>query len=139
MTGRREGRRPNRRFSWILLLAVAACTPGERGADGELLHLKFGHVGAPGSLFAESAEEFARQVNEEMAGRVEVTVYGSSQLGGDEAMLQKLKLGTLDFSLPSTIMSSTERGRSVGTGHCPRRGSSREGKGSHDVVTQFAA
>jgi len=111
MTGnsRREGRRPNRRSSLIALvaLAVAACSPGERGADGELIQLKFGHVGAPGSLFAESAEEFARRVNDQMAGRVEVTVFGSSQLGGDEAMLQKLKLGTLDFSLPSTIMSST--------------------------------
>ena len=108
-TRRREGRRPNRRTSYFAALAAltVACAPGERGAGGELLQLKFGHVGAPGSLFAESAEEFARRVNEQLAGRVEVTVFGSSQLGGDEAMLQKLKLGTLDFSLPSTIMSST--------------------------------
>jgi tripartite ATP-independent transporter DctP family solute receptor len=33
-------------------------------------------------------------------------VYGSSQLGGDELMLQKIKLGTLEFALPSTVMSS---------------------------------
>jgi len=33
-------------------------------------------------------------------------VFGSSQLGGDKEMLQKLKLGTLDFALPSTVMSS---------------------------------
>src|SRR5215217_7819254 len=35
-----------------------------------------------------------------------VEVYGSSQLGSDEEMLQKLKLGQVDFSLPSTVMSS---------------------------------
>jgi TRAP-type transport system periplasmic protein len=35
-----------------------------------------------------------------------VVVYGSSQLGGDKELLQKLKLGTVDIALPSTVMSS---------------------------------
>jgi tripartite ATP-independent transporter DctP family solute receptor len=87
------------------VLLVGGCG-GERGGGG-LIDLSFGHVGEPGSLFAASAEEFARRANVELAGRVQVNVFGSSQLGGDELMLQKLKLGTLDFALPSTIMSST--------------------------------
>jgi len=33
-------------------------------------------------------------------------VFGSSQLGGDKELLQKLKLGTVDIALPSTVMSS---------------------------------
>ena len=33
-------------------------------------------------------------------------VYGASQLGDDKQMLQKVKLGTLDLALPSTVMSS---------------------------------
>ena len=33
-------------------------------------------------------------------------MFGSSQLGDDETLLVKLKLGTVDFSVPSTIMSS---------------------------------
>ncbi len=33
-------------------------------------------------------------------------MFGSSQLGDDETLLIKLKLGTVDFSVPSTIMSS---------------------------------
>ncbi len=84
---------------------VAGC--GGEGREGGIIELSFGHVGEPGSLFAASAEEFARRANVELAGRVQVNVFGSSQLGGDELMLQKLKLGTLDFALPSTIMSST--------------------------------
>ena len=68
--------------------------------------LSFGHVGAPGSLFALTAEEFARRVNERLNGEAEVVVYGSSQLGGDDVLLQKLKLGTVDLALPSSIMSS---------------------------------
>jgi len=33
-------------------------------------------------------------------------VYGSSQLGSDEVVAQKLKLGTVELGLPSTVMSS---------------------------------
>src|SRR5919202_1854844 len=68
--------------------------------------LNLGHVGEPGSLIAKSAEEFARLANGKLGDRYKIVVFGSSQLGGDKEMLQKLKLGTLDFSIPSTIMSS---------------------------------
>lgn len=85
----------------MLLLALAGC-----GGDSGPLQLKFGHVGAPGSLFALSAEHFASLANERLGERAEVVVFGSSQLGGDELLLQKLKLGTVDLALPSSIMSS---------------------------------
>ncbi len=68
--------------------------------------IKFGHVGEPGSLFAASAEEFAKRANAKLGGKAKVVVYGSSQLGGDKELLQKLKLGTVDMALPSTVMSS---------------------------------
>lgn len=76
------------------------------GAQAEQVELKFGHVAAPGSLFEASTNEFAKRVNEQLAGKVKVTVFGSSQLGKDKELLQKLKLGTVDFSLPSTVMST---------------------------------
>ncbi len=68
--------------------------------------IKFGHVGEPGSLFAASADEFAQRANAKLGGKAKVVVYGSSQLGGDKELLQKLKLGTIDIALPSTVMSS---------------------------------
>ena len=85
----------------VLLLSVLA-------ADASLaqVEIKFGHVGEPGQLFTKSAEEFARLANEKLAGKAKVVVFGSSQLGGDKELLQKLKLGTVDLALPSTIMSS---------------------------------
>lgn len=85
-------------------LAVASL--GWRSAEAAPMKLKFGHVGAPGSLFQKSADHFAKLANERLKGKAEVVVYGSSQLGGDNEMLQKVKLGTLDFCLPSTVMSS---------------------------------
>lgn len=68
--------------------------------------IKFGHVGAPGSLFAVCADEFAKRANEKLGDKAKVVVYGSSQLGGDSELLKKLKLGTVDLALPSTVMSS---------------------------------
>ncbi|MBY8974836.1 TRAP transporter substrate-binding protein [Rhodobacteraceae bacterium NNCM2] len=70
--------------------------------------LKFGHVGAPGSLFEASANEFAACANGKLGDKAEVQTFGSSQLGKDKEMLQKLKLGQIDFSLPSSVMSSVD-------------------------------
>jgi tripartite ATP-independent transporter DctP family solute receptor len=83
--------------------ALAAAFTGSVWAQTEI---KFGHVGEPGSLFAASAEEFAKRANDKLGGKAKVVVFGSSQLGGDKELLQKLKLGTVDIALPSTVMSS---------------------------------
>ena len=88
-------------FGIVTALLLAA---GSASAQG--LELKFGHVGEPGSLFAQSAEEFARIANAKLGSKGKVAVFGSSQLGGDKELMQKLKLGTVDFALPSTVMSS---------------------------------
>ena len=72
----------------------------------QAVELKFGHVGAPGSLFQISVDEFAKRVNAQLGNDVKVVGFGSSQLGKDRELLRKLKLGTVDFCLPSTVMSS---------------------------------
>lgn len=89
-----------------LLAGVALAASIALPASADVITLKMGHVAAPGSLFDACANEFAKRVNEQLAGKVKVEVYGSSQLGKDQELLQKLKLGTVDFSLPSTVMSS---------------------------------
>lgn len=79
---------------------------GMSGLAAQELEIKLGHVGAPGSLFALSSEEFAKRANAKLGGKAKVTVFGSSQLGGDKEMVQKLKLGTIDLALPSSVMTS---------------------------------
>ncbi|WP_119166027.1 TRAP transporter substrate-binding protein [Algihabitans albus] len=88
------------KFAGALLVSASLVAPAAAK------ELKFGHVGAPGSLFAVSAEHFAEQANGRLPDGWSVAVFGSSQLGKDREMLQKLKLGTIDFALPSTVMSS---------------------------------
>lgn len=78
----------------------------DREARAETIELKFGHVGAPGSLFLACADEFAKRANAKLGDKAKVVTFGSSQLGNDQEMLKKLKLGTIAFALPSTVMSS---------------------------------
>ena len=84
----------------------AALTAMATAAQAEKQILKFGHVGNPGSLFSASADEFAKRANEKLGDKAEVQVFGSSQLGNDRELLQKLKLGQVQFALPSSVMSS---------------------------------
>ncbi|KZD12144.1 TRAP transporter substrate-binding protein [Oceanibaculum pacificum] len=84
-----------------LLLAGSLAAPAQAQME-----LKFGHVGGPGSLFELSANEFAKRANAKLGDKAKVVVFGSSQLGGDKELMQKLKLGTIEFALPSTVMSS---------------------------------
>jgi tripartite ATP-independent transporter DctP family solute receptor len=89
----------------VAALGCAAFVAGAQEASAQI-ELKLGHVAEPGSLFDASANEFAKRANAQLGSKVKVVVYGSSQLGGDKELLQKLKLGTVDFALPSTVMSS---------------------------------
>ena len=85
------------------IAAAAGALPGRSRAATEI---KFGHVGEPGSLFETCANEFARRANAALGDAAKVVVFGSSQLGSDSDMVKKLKLGTIDMALPSTVMSS---------------------------------
>ncbi|MBB4002194.1 MAG: TRAP transporter substrate-binding protein [Aurantimonas endophytica] len=87
----------------MLGVAAAALLAPTAGAGAQET-LDLGHVGDPGSLYEATAENFAECVA--ASGKATVQVYGSSQLGSDEEMLQKLKLGQIDFSIPSSVMSS---------------------------------
>ncbi len=85
---------------------AAALSAASSPAWAEPIVLKFGHVGKPGSLFSASVEEFAKRANAKLGDKAVVQVFGSSQLGKDKELLQKLKLGQITFSLPSSVMSS---------------------------------
>ena len=88
-------------FAALALSAALSVTAAQAQTE-----IKLGHVGAPGSLFAQSAELYAARANAKLGDKAKVVVYGSSQLGGDGELLKKLKLGTVDLALPSTVMTS---------------------------------
>lgn len=90
----------------LKLASIAALCAAPLIAAAQGVELKLGHVGEPGSLIGAAADEFAKNANARLGGKYKIVVYGSSQLGGDKEMLQKLKLGTIDMVEPSTVMGS---------------------------------
>ena len=88
------------------LIATAVASILAMPAMAADVTMKFGHVGAPGSLFEATVNNFAACVGDKSGGMIEVQTFGSSQLGKDKELLQKLKLGQVDFALPSSVMSS---------------------------------
>ncbi|MCK0167058.1 TRAP transporter substrate-binding protein [Jannaschia sp. S6380] len=64
----------------------------------------FGISATPNSLQGQSAYEFQRRANEKLGDLGEVKVFDSSQLGKDKDMLQKIRLGTMHITLPSSVM-----------------------------------
>lgn len=92
------------RFLLAALLGIGLS--GRAGAEPKVIRL--GHVGYPGSLFAITSDEYARRVSQALAGKVEVKVFHSSQLGSDEEMLKGIKVGVLEMFAPSTVMSTVD-------------------------------
>jgi tripartite ATP-independent transporter DctP family solute receptor len=86
-----------------LIFAMALTAANRASAQ---IEIKVGHVGEPGSIFALSSEEFAKRANAKLGSKAKVVVFGSSQLGGDRELIQKLKLGTVEVAVPSTVMST---------------------------------
>ena len=91
-------------FVFVTVFVISGLVITHVGAQA--LELKFGHVGAPGSLFQICVDEFAKRANAKLGAKGKVVTFGASQLGKDRELLRKLKLGTVQFSLPSTVMSS---------------------------------
>lgn len=100
----------SRTFKLVKTLAFAGALAfsGITAAQAAAVTVRLGHVGEPGSLMDRTATEFAKRANAQLGDKAVVQVFGSSQLGNDTEMLRKLKLGTIDMSLPSTDMSSVD-------------------------------
>jgi tripartite ATP-independent transporter DctP family solute receptor len=95
--------------TFITLLVLTCITIWVQTSLAQTVTLRLGHVGFPGSLFAITADEYAKRVNGALKGKVEVKVFHSSQLGSDEQMMRGVKVGAPEMFLPSTVMSTAEQ------------------------------
>lgn len=95
--------------TFLAVLVVSIMTVWVGASAAQTITLRLGHVGFPGSLFAITADEYAKRVNAALKGKVEIRVFHSSQLGSDEQMIRGIKVGAPEMFLPSTIMSTVEQ------------------------------
>jgi len=89
----------------VLMIMAAAC--GGPSADesngtessGEKITLKIAHVVDPSHHYQIGAENFKKLVEERTEGRVEVTIFPSSQLGNERAILEGMKMGSIEMGI----------------------------------------
>jgi TRAP-type transport system periplasmic protein len=94
---------------FIAILIVVLAILGTQTSRAQTISLRLGHVGFPGSLFAITADEFAKRANAALAGKIDIKVFHSSQLGSDEQMMRGVKVGAPEMFLPSTVMSTADQ------------------------------
>lgn len=87
-----------------LLLCTMFTMASAASAEPKILY--FAHMGGPGSLVDISVNEFARRVNEKLPSDYKVVPAGSSQMGNDTVVMDKLRSGEVAFGLPSGYMSA---------------------------------
>ncbi|NMF98938.1 TRAP transporter substrate-binding protein [Aromatoleum toluolicum] len=95
----------NRRTFKLATFALAAALAFP--AMAQTVKLSLGHGAAPGNPRHEASVKFAELVKEKTAGRIEVQVSPSAQLGDDAAMVTQLRTGALDLSANSQGAVST--------------------------------
>jgi Bacterial extracellular solute-binding protein, family 7 len=100
-----QGGRKMRVRTWVGGIAGAVLLAATAGAQDKV-EIRFGTTNPPGGMQYLSGEEWVKRVNEKAGDLVQADIYGSSQLGDDTEMLQKVRLGALEVSQPSTIMST---------------------------------
>lgn len=83
----------------LLATAIAALVP--LAAQSQTIKLTLGHGAAVGNPRHEAAVRFGEVLKAKSAGRIEVQVAPSGQLGDDAAMVTALRTGALDISANS--------------------------------------
>lgn len=93
-------------ISYFILIVAAAAGFTIANAATVSRNLLLIHTGAPGSLYAVSANEFARRVNARLPAPYRISVVGDTDLGDGPALLAKLTREEATFVLPSAAMTS---------------------------------
>ena len=88
-------------FSRALLALAAGALFAPIGVQAQAIKLTLGHGAAPGNPRHEAAVKFAEVLKAKTAGRIEVQVAPSAQLGDDAAMVTAMRTGALDMSANS--------------------------------------
>jgi C4-dicarboxylate-binding protein DctP len=83
------------------LLMAAAMMTATIATAAEPIIIKFSHVVAENTPKGQLANKFRDLVNERLAGKVKVEVFPSSQLYGDDKVLEAMLLGDVQIGAPS--------------------------------------
>jgi len=78
---------------------VASAMLGSFPALAQQVKARMGHVFATNSPMDQAAKEFAKLIGERSNGKIAITVFPDSQLGGEQAQARELSRGSLELAL----------------------------------------
>ena len=84
-----------------VLCAAVVCVAAPLGAQAQTLTLKMAHIYAPGNIWFETAEAYAKAVEQKSGGKVKMQIAASGTTGDWPASIEALKIGTNDIVLQS--------------------------------------
>lgn len=84
----------------VALLAVLVINTAVVAAEPPKYVFKLGFNTTEDTVRGEMAKEFKRILEEESEGRMTVEIYPAEALGSEQEMIESVKFGALDFSLP---------------------------------------
>jgi TRAP-type C4-dicarboxylate transport system substrate-binding protein len=89
-----------RRRCFLLAGSILAAALAGQGspASAQEVELRYAHVGSEGDIQYWYAEQAAQRIEEVTDGRVTVTVFPNSQLGGVQETIDGVRSGTIDVA-----------------------------------------
>ena len=94
-------KKSNRRLWIALVIAMFFLCLASRGAEAQVIQMKFAHYAEeshPGHL---AAKQFAAKVEERTKGQVKIAIYPANVLGSPPEQLEQVRLGAVDMTLPT--------------------------------------
>ena len=79
---------------------------GDSGYTGESYQISIGHICSESHSLHKCCLAFKEEVESRSGGKITVEIHPNSELGGDEAMLESVALGTLTMVVPSANLLS---------------------------------
>ena len=87
--------------SVLVSAVIGVALPLAAQAQAKALTLKMAHIYAPGNIWYETAELYAKAVEQESGGKVKIQIAASGTTGDWPASIEALKIGTNDIVLQS--------------------------------------
>jgi tripartite ATP-independent transporter DctP family solute receptor len=91
----------------LALLVAVGLTAAAGPATAQAIKLRAGHDQPVGSMYDEGHKMFKKLVEERSGGRIQVDVFPAAQLGAEVAMMEGLRLGSLDVACANAPNAAT--------------------------------
>jgi tripartite ATP-independent transporter DctP family solute receptor len=95
------------RFPLLALVAIAAIASIPATAIAQQVRLRIGHDQPTGTMYDEGHAMLRKLVEERTGGRIKVDVFPAAQLGSEVAMIEGVRMGSLDASVAHVANAST--------------------------------